>query len=121
MPLLRLNNISLAFGHRALLDGVNLEMFRGERVCLVGRNGEGKSSLLRIISGEVTPDDGELWVRPATRIACLAQEVGMDSDDSVFDVVAGGLPELGRLISEYHHVASELAQGEDPAALQRLS
>ena len=121
MPLLRLNNVSLAFGHRALLDGVNLEMFRGERVCLVGRNGEGKSSLLRILSGEVTADDGELWVRPTTRIACLAQEVGMDSKDSVFDVVAGGLPELGRLISEYHHTASELAHADNPAALQRLS
>ena len=70
MPLLRLNNVSLAFGHRALLDGVNLEMFRGERVCLVGRNGEGKSSLLRILSGEVIPDDGELWVRPTARVAC---------------------------------------------------
>ena len=121
MPLLRLNNVSLAFGHRALLDKVNLEMFRGERVCLVGRNGEGKSSLLRILNGEVTPDDGEMWVRPTTRIACLAQEIGMDSNDSVFDVVADGLPELGRLISAYHHTASELAQGENPAALQRLS
>jgi ATP-binding cassette subfamily F protein uup len=87
----------------------------------VGRNGEGKSSLLRILSGEVTPDDGELWIRPTTRIACLAQEVGMDSNDSVFDVVAGGLPELGKLISAYHHAASELAHAENPAALQRLS
>jgi ATP-binding cassette subfamily F protein uup len=87
----------------------------------VGRNGEGKSSLLRILSGEVTADDGELWVRPTTRIACLAQEVGMDSVDSVFDVVAGGLPELGRLISAYHHTTSELAHAENPAALQRLS
>ena len=121
MPLLRLNNVSLAFGHRALLDGADLEMFRGERVCLVGRNGEGKSSLLRILSGEVTPDDGELWIRPTTRIACLAQEVGMDSNDSVFDVVADGLPELGKLISEYHHTASELAHAENPSALQRLS
>jgi ATP-binding cassette subfamily F protein uup len=121
MPLLRLNKISLAFGHRALLDGVDLEITRGERVCLVGRNGEGKSSLLRILSGEVTPDDGELWIRPTTRIACLAQEVGMDSNDSVFDVVAGGLPELGKLISAYHHAASELAHAENPAALQRLS
>ena len=121
MPLLRLNNISLAFGHRALLDGVNLEMFRGERVCLVGRNGEGKSSLLRILSGEVTADDGEMWVRPAARVACLAQEVGMDSQDSVFDVVAAGLPELGRLISEYHHTVSELTHTDNPAALQRLS
>ena len=88
MPLLRLSNISLAFGHRALLDKADLEITRGERVCLVGRNGEGKSSLLRILNGEVIADDGELWVRPGVRIASLAQEVGMDSDDSVFDVVA---------------------------------
>ncbi|MDX2457343.1 MAG: ATP-binding cassette domain-containing protein, partial [Gammaproteobacteria bacterium] len=91
------------------------------RVCLVGRNGEGKSSLLRILSGEVTADDGELWVRPGVSIACLAQEVGMDSNDSVFDVVAGGLPELGKLISDYHHVVSELAHSEAPALLKRLS
>jgi len=120
MPLLRLSNISLAFGHRALLDKADLEITRGERVCLVGRNGEGKSSLLRILSGEVIADDGELWVRPGVRIASLAQEVGMDSDDSVFDVVAGGLPELGKLISDYHHVVSELAHSDAPALLTRL-
>ena len=121
MPLMRLSNISLAFGHRALLDKADLEITRGERVCLVGRNGEGKSSLLRILSGEVIADDGELWVRPGVRIACLAQEVGMDSNDSVFDVVAGGLPELGKLISDYHHVVSELAHSDSPALLNRLS
>jgi ATP-binding cassette subfamily F protein uup len=121
MPLLRLNKLSLAFGHRALLDQVDLEVRRGERVCLVGRNGEGKSSLLRILSGEVVADDGELWIRPAMRIAFLAQEVGLDSDDSVFDVVAGGLPELGRLISEYHHTLTELEKTDAPAILKRLS
>ena len=108
MPLLRLNRISLAFGHRALLDQVDLEVRRGERVCLVGRNGEGKSSLLRILSQEVAADDGELWIRPAMRIAFLAQEIGLDSDDTVFDVVAGGLPELGKLLSEYHHTVTKL-------------
>ena len=121
MPLLRLNKISLAFGHRALLDQVDLEVRRGERVCLVGRNGEGKSSLLRILSQEVAADDGELWIRPATRIAFLAQEVGLDSNESVFDVVAGGLPELGRLISDYHHTVTLLEKTDDPAILQRLS
>ena len=121
MPLLRLNKISLAFGHRALLDQVDLEVRRGERVCLVGRNGAGKSSLLRILSQEVAADDGELWIRPATRIAFLAQEVGLDSNESVFDVVAGGLPELGRLISDYHHTVTLLEKTDDPAILQRLS
>ena len=121
MPLLRLNKVSLAYGHRALLDAVDLEVHRGERVCLVGRNGEGKSSLMRVLSGEVVPDDGECWIRPATRVAYLAQEVGMDSNDSVFDVVAAGLPGLGKLISDYHHAASELAQSGNAATLQRLS
>ena len=121
MPLLRLNKVSLAFGHRALLDAVDLELYRGERVCLVGRNGEGKSSLMRILSGEVVPDDGECWIRPAMRIAYLAQEVGMDSNDTVFDVVAAGLSGLGKLISDYHHTVNELEHSDDPAILTRLS
>jgi ATP-binding cassette subfamily F protein uup len=121
MPLLRLDKVSLAFGHRPLLDEADLELSRGERVCLVGRNGEGKSSLMRIISGEIVADDGSLWVRPATRIAYLAQEVALDSNDSVFDVVAGGVPELGQLISAYHHTATALEQAHTPAALQRLA
>jgi ATP-binding cassette subfamily F protein uup len=121
MPLLRLDKVSLAFGHRPLLEEVDLELGRGERVCLVGRNGEGKSSLMRILCDEIVPDDGGLWVRPATRIAYLAQEVAHDSDDSVFDVVADGLPELGRLISEYHHTASALEQAHNPDTLKRLA
>ena len=121
MPLLRLNKVSLAFGHRALLDAVALEVYRGERVCLVGRNGEGKSSLMRVLSGEIVPDEGECWIRPAMRVAYLAQEIGMDSNDTVFDVVAAGLPGLGKLITDYHHTASELEQCGDAATLQRLS
>ncbi len=121
MPLLRLNKVSLAYGHRALLDEVELDVHRGERVCLVGRNGEGKSSLMRVLSGEVRADDGECWVRPGMRVAYLAQEVGMDSHDSVFDVVAAGLSDLGELISDYHHAAKLLEESDTPANLQRLS
>jgi len=121
MPLLRLNKVSLAYGHRALLDEVELDVHRGERVCLVGRNGEGKSSLMRVLSGEVQADDGECWVRPGMRVAYLAQEVGMDSHDSVFDVVAAGLSDLGELISDYHHAAKLLEESDTPANLQRLS
>src|SRR3972149_4544548 len=109
MPLLRLDKVSLAYGHRPLLEKVKLEIRRGERVCLVGRNGEGKSSLLRVLNQEVAPDDGGLWIRPGTRIAHLAQDVAQDSAETVFDVVSGGLAEVGSLLSRYHHTASELA------------
>jgi ATP-binding cassette subfamily F protein uup len=121
MPLLRLNKVSLAFGHHALLDNADLEIRRGERVCLLGRNGEGKSSLMRMINGEVLPDDGSVWTRPGIRVAYLAQEVTSDSRESVFDVVAGGLPGLGRLISAYHHTAAELERAPAADTLNRLA
>ncbi len=121
MPVLRLDKVSLAFGHRALLDHADLELRKGERVCLVGRNGEGKSSLLRLISGEQAADDGEVWLRPGLRVAALAQEVTLDSRAPVFDVVAGGLGELAALISSYHHAAHALGQGQDAGALDRLA
>jgi len=119
MPLLRLDKVSLAFGHHPLLDNIKLEIRRGERVCLVGRNGEGKSSLMRVATGEVTPDDGVVWIRPGARVTYLAQEIALDSDDSVFDVVAGGLAELGKLLSEYHRTVAEVAH--TPAWTQRLA
>ncbi len=121
MPLLRLANLSLAFGHRALLDRVSLEVRAGERVCLVGRNGEGKSSLLRIIGGEISADDGELWLRPGMRVAYLAQEATLDSQQSVFAVVAGGLPGLGQMITDYHEAVAALEHTHDEASLTRLS
>ena len=121
MPLLKIENVSLAFGHRALLDQVELEIDKGERVCLVGRNGEGKSSLMRVISGEVLPDDGEVRVLPPNKVGYLAQEVSLDSEDTVFDVVAAGLPEQGRLITEYHHAVVELEQSGSQQHMQRLA
>ena len=121
MPLLRLDQVSLAYGQHPLLDGVGIEVVRGERVCLVGRNGEGKSSLLRLVSGDSVPDEGVVWIRPGTRVAHLAQAVSIDSDETVFDVVADGLPELGRLISDYHRAAAELARMSTPDGLQQLA
>jgi ATP-binding cassette subfamily F protein uup len=121
MPLIRLDSVFLSYGPRPLLERASLEVRRGERVCLVGRNGAGKSSLLRILGGEVKPDAGTVWVRPGTRIAHLAQDVAPDSQETVFDVVAGGLAEVGRLLSDYHHVAAELGHTHSEAAVQRLS
>ncbi len=114
MPLLRLDKVSLAFGHHALLDEIDLELRRGERVCLIGRNGEGKSSLFKVISGEVEVDDGTVWRREPVRISHLAQEVATEFEGDVFDVVVAGLPRLGKLLADYHHLVHELAEQQSP-------
>jgi len=101
-PLLTLKNVSLSYGHVPLLDGVELALEAGERVCLVGRNGTGKSSLLRLIYGEAMPDDGEVWRRDNLRIARLEQDLPAGVAGTVFDVVAGGLQALGELVRRYH-------------------
>jgi ABC transport system ATP-binding/permease protein len=90
MPIVRLDNVSLSFGLKPLLDDAALHIRRGERVCLLGRNGEGKSSLLQLITRQIVPDSGEIWVRPGARVASLAQEVSPASDASVRDVVMSG-------------------------------
>src|SRR5580692_4421242 len=90
MPTVRLDKVSLSFGLKPLLDHVDLQIRRGERVCLLGRNGEGKSSLLQLITRQIVPDAGEVWVRPGARVAGLAQEVSPASEASVRDVVMSG-------------------------------
>jgi len=91
MPTVRLDKVTLSFGLKPLLDDADLQIRRGERVCLLGRNGEGKSSLLQLITRQIVPDSGEVWVRPGTRVASLAQEVSPSSDASVRDVVMSGI------------------------------
>ncbi|HKQ29981.1 MAG TPA: ATP-binding cassette domain-containing protein [Burkholderiales bacterium] len=105
MTLLTLRNVSLAYGHYPLLANVDFQIEAGERVCLVGRNGTGKSTLFRAITGVATPDDGEIWRKDTLRVAYLEQEVPADVDQSVFEVVAGGLGELGSLLARYHQIA----------------
>jgi ATP-binding cassette subfamily F protein uup len=118
MPLLSFDSVSLAFGREPLLDGASFQIEPGERVCLIGRNGAGKSTLLRVAEGSLLPDAGEVWRQPALRIAQLAQELFVSDDATVFDVVAGGLPEIGALLAEYHHVSHGV--GRDAALLRRM-
>jgi ATP-binding cassette subfamily F protein uup len=118
MPLLTLDGVSLAFGHEALLDDAGLRVEPGERICLIGRNGTGKSSLLKLVSGELLPDSGTIWRAPGLRMARLEQDVPGKGDRSVFDEVALGLGELGALVADYHHAALSAADG--PEALERL-
>ncbi len=118
MPLLSFESVSIAFGREALLDHASFQVDPGERVCLIGRNGTGKSTLLGIAEGSVTPDQGEIWRQPGLRIAQLPQELVVSESATVFDVVAGGLAEIGALLAEYHHVAHEV--GRDVTLLRRM-
>ena len=121
MPLVSLDNVSIAYGHLPLLDGANLQIDAKERVCVVGRNGAGKSTLLQIVSGELAPDGGSVWTEPGVRIARLSQDVPLSAHRPVFDVVAEGLGDLGELIAAYHHAAVEVSEHADPgAALEKL-
>jgi ATP-binding cassette subfamily F protein uup len=120
MPLLRLDNVSLAYGHLPLLSHVDFQIDAGERVCLVGRNGTGKTTLFRAITGAAIPDEGEIWRADTMGVAHLEQEVPPDTDQTVFQVVAGGLGEIGTLLTEYHQVTQGVDAAEH-ASLQRLA
>lgn len=109
MPFITLDKASLAFGHVALLDHADFQLDEGERVGLIGRNGGGKSSLMRVLSGIANLDDGLVWRAPGARICYVSQEPVLDADDTVFDAVAKGLGKLQKLLSDYHHVSHELS------------
>lgn len=120
MPLLRLDNVSLAYGHVPLLTHVDFQVGPGERVCLLGRNGTGKTTLLRVMSGMALPDDGQIWRQNTLRVAHLEQEVPPDTEQTIYEVVAEGLGELGALLTEYHQTARAVGAGE-PMSLQRMA
>ena len=120
MIILTLSDVSLAYGNHPLLDRVDLQISAGERVCLVGRNGTGKSTLFRVISGVSHPDQGEIWRKDTLRISHLEQEVPTDTPDTVYEVVASGLGELGRLLTDYHNAVHHVGRS-DAVSLDTLS
>ena len=119
MPLLRLDSASLHYGTLVLLDAVDLKIFKGNKIGLLGRNGAGKTTLLKVLAGEIEPESGERWVRPGTRIAWLQQVLPEADDQTVYDVVASGLAETGRLLAEYHHLI-QAGEHTDMKALSRV-
>jgi len=118
--LLNLKKVSLAFGHHPLLKDVDFQIEKGERVCLVGRNGTGKSTLFRVICRIHEPDEGEVWAQPNLRISYLEQEVPEHERANIFDVVASGLGDLGHLLSQYHAMLHGLDL-EDRHGMERLN
>ena len=109
MAVISLRDIAVNFTGTVLLDGVSMQIEPGERVCLLGRNGEGKSTLLSVIEGELAPDGGSVDVSRGATIAMLPQEVPQDLDGRVYDIAAQGLGDIGRHLTAYHDAARDLA------------
>ncbi|MEX5581605.1 ATP-binding cassette domain-containing protein [Pseudomonas lurida] len=113
MTLLKFSDVSLAFGAMPLLDKVSWQIARGERVCIIGRNGTGKSSMMKLVKGDQKPDDGSVWRAPGLKIGELPQELPVADGRTVFDVVAEGLDGVGELLAQYHHLAQNCVTEED--------
>ncbi|MCD9028466.1 ATP-binding cassette domain-containing protein [Luteimonas sp. BDR2-5] len=125
MPLMTLNGVDYGVGGPLLLQQVEFSIERGERVALIGRNGAGKSTLMRLLSGELKPDDGDIRREQGVRVARLEQEVPAGARGSVFDVVSDGLGEAGAALAEYHRLlhAEEIdgdALGEVQARIEAM-
>ena len=121
--MLTLDSVSLAFGHLPLFENASLRIEAGERIALIGRNGSGKSSLLKAIAGELPLDGGAIWRAPALRVSRLDQDVPLTGTRTVFEEVSMGLGELGALAAAYHRAAATLMESsgaEHDAALERL-
>ena len=120
MSLVTIDRVSIAFGHLPLLDEVSMQIEPRERVCLIGRNGTGKSTLLQIVNGEIPADAGTIWRQPGLRTARLDQDVILSAARPVFDVVADGLGDLSALVSGYHHAAIEVAEHQTEESMEKL-
>ena len=117
MPLIRLTDVSIAFGVHPVLDRANFQLDPGERVGLIGRNGEGKSTLMKAIASIVSADSGEIWRQPGIQVAMLEQEPILPEQATIYDAVADALGDIGHWIAEYHRL-SEFAHASDDALME---
>jgi ATP-binding cassette subfamily F protein uup len=120
MSLITLTSVSMAYGHLPLIDRADLRIDPGERIAVIGRNGEGKSTLLRLLHAEMPPDAGAIWRAPGLESARLDQDVPLVSSRPVFDIVADGLGRLGDLVKAYHQAARHVAAAPTAEALAEL-
>ena len=120
MAVISRTSAQLAFGHVALLDPADFSLEAGERVGLIGRNGTGKSSLLKIISSRSKLDDGLLVMQQGLNIAYVEQEPVFDPEVTVFDAVAAGMGEQQAMLTEYEELTGKFGQGNDEALMERM-
>jgi ABC transport system ATP-binding/permease protein len=120
MSVISISNAQLAFGHVALLENADFSLEAGERIGLIGRNGTGKSSLLKVIAGLAKLDDGLLSFQQGLRIAYVAQEPEFNPQASVFDTVAAGVSNALELIAQYEQLTSQLGTDDDSALLEKM-
>ncbi|MSQ59218.1 MAG: ATP-binding cassette domain-containing protein [Betaproteobacteria bacterium] len=121
MPLATLESVCLAYGHVPLLDHASLVLESGERVGLIGRNGTGKSSLLKILANQSHPDDGVVWHRPGLRLAYVAQEPILDPTHTVFESALQGLGPVKQLLIDYDHVIHAVEKDHSDESMARLT
>ena len=112
MPLITLEDSCLAFGHHALLNHVDLQLDPGERIGLIGRNGSGKSSLLKVLAKEIKLDDGKLWHKPELKLVYVSQEPEFGTAGTIYHEVSRGLGHLSQVLNEYHEISQALSEGK---------
>ena len=120
MALLGMRDVSIAFGGPPVLDHAAFSIERGERICLLGRNGAGKSTVMKLLDGSMTPDSGEVVRQTGVAVSRLEQEIPVALGGTIFDVVAAGLGETGSLLARYHAASHRVARGDGAAALRDL-
>ncbi len=119
MPLITLDNISLQFSENLVLNEISATIQKGDKIALIGRNGEGKSSLMRVLAGIIDADDGEIKVKNNTTISYLEQSSPQDIEQSLFEVVARGLGTIGDLLANYYR-STQSSNAEESGPYQSL-
>jgi ATP-binding cassette subfamily F protein uup len=120
MALLGMQDVSIAFGGPPVLDRAAFSIERGERVCLLGRNGTGKSTVMKLLDGTIAPDSGEVVRQTGVTVARLEQEIPNELGGTIFDVVAAGLGETGSLLARYHAASHKVAGGGGASAMRDM-
>ncbi len=120
MALISIQDISLALGGPLLFDQMSLQLEAGERVALLGRNGVGKTTLMKVMAGQIGIDEGKIIYQKGINVTHLPQEVPVDLTGNVFDIVLSGLGEQAQVVADYHHVNHRLQSEQTPALLRQL-